>query len=343
MHAKNLFKAATLAGLLVLLFLIAWETLWRTKGYIPTFNDDKALWAAKRGEVYQPQDKATVFLGSSRIKFDLDIPTWEEVTGEKPVQLSLVGTSPRLLLKDLADDENFKGKLVVDITEVLFFSQNPAFHQSAIEATSFYKDETPSELVSNRLGFALESSLSFLEERRFSLNTFLNDLEILNRPGVFSMPAFPKGFEWTTKDRQTYMSDLFLQNKADVKRQTDIWNILIMGDPTPPLGDTALQNMLQEIKTDVDKIRARGGKVMFVRTPSSGPMYEGEKKKYPRGKYWNAMLAATNTEGLHFEDDSITAKLVCPEWSHLSRQDAVVYTKQLVRQLQGKNWFANPN
>lgn len=333
-------RAALLSLAIATVFLLAWEGFWRSKGFIPTYNDDKALWAVKRKEVYQPSGSATVFIGSSRVKFDLDIPTWEKTTGEQAVQLALVGTSPILTLQDLAEDEKFAGKLVIDVTEPLFFSQAPPFHQSAQEAVAYYKKQTPSEKASSAISLALESKLAFLEERRFSLNTLLNDIPLPNRPGVFQFPPFPKGFEWTTADRQTYMSDMFLSNPADVKRQTDIWAGLIINNPAPPIAGDALAQVLAEIKTSVDKIRSRGGKVIFLRTPSSGPFAEAEEKGYPRSQYWDRLLAFTNAPGIHFKDYPETAGLICPEWSHLSPEDAVVYTAHLVKQLGEKGWFA---
>src|SRR5688572_667485 len=105
MKSNQFVKAGLLTLALVVAFIICWETYWRSKGFIATYNDDKVLWAHTRKAVYEPINKATVFIGSSRIKFDLDIPEWEKITGEKAVQLALVGTSPRQLLQDLANDE----------------------------------------------------------------------------------------------------------------------------------------------------------------------------------------------------------------------------------------------
>jgi hypothetical protein len=339
MNKRLYLKTALLTLTVSALLVTGWELFWRAKGYKPTFNDDKNLWAAKRKAVYQPRENATVFIGSSRIKFDLDLPEWRKLTGEDAVQLALVGTSPIEVLKDLAADEKFNGKLVVDVTEGLFFSQNPVFHKLAKEATAFYKMQTVSEKISSQLNFLLEAKLAFLEERRFSLNTLLNDLEIPNRPGVFSFPSFPKGFEWTTADRQTYMSDMFLNSREDVKRQTDIWRILIMGDKTPVVQGEALVSIFKEIKQAVDKIKERGGKVIFVRTPSSGVLGDGEKIVFPREKYWGALLAYAGVEGIHFSDNPNTAGLICPEWSHLSPAGAVVYTKYFVEELNQKGWF----
>ena len=340
MQQMNLIKSVMVVITVVVFFLLGWESYWRIKGHIPTYNDDKALWANKRSEAYKDKNEATVFIGSSRIKFDLDILTWQQITGEDAVQLSLVGTSPLLLLEDLANDEKFTGKLIIDVTEPLFFSKNPGFHKSAKEATAYYKGQTLAEKMSSALNLKLESNLAFLEERRFSLNSLLNDLEVPNREGVFSMPAFPKGFEWTTYDRQTYMSDMFLSDSNAINKQTSIWLMLIMGDKTPPLTGEPLTAIFAQVKTSVDKIRARGGKVIFVRTPSSGVMGEGEKKFFPRNVYWDAMLDYVNAEGIHFLDYDDTKDLICPEWSHLSKEQAKGYTKHLASVLNSKGWFS---
>jgi hypothetical protein len=339
MNRKKFTRAGLLALLLTTAFVLCWEGFWRYKGFKITYNDDKALWAKKRAAAYKSPEAATVFIGSSRVKFDLDIPEWKRLTGEDAVQLALVGTSPLLLLHDLADDEKFKGKLVVDITEELFFSQNPVFHKSAKEAVAFYHKQTPSEKLSSLINFRLESKFVFLEERRFALNTLLNDLEIPNRPGVFSFPSFPKGFEWTTYDRQTYMSGMFLSDSNDINRQTEIWKKLILSDKTPPIKDAALTKVFAEIRSSVDKIKSRGGDVIFIRTPSSGPMAAAENAAYPRRNYWDALLSYTQTGGIHYADYPETKNMVCPEWSHLAPPDVIKYTDHLVKRLGEKGWF----
>ena len=338
MQTKNLLKAGILGLVLVTTFILGWEGYWRSKGYVATYNDDKVLWANKRHEAYQAKEKATVFIGSSRIKFDLDIPTWESLTGEKAVQLAQVGTSPRLLLEDLANDKNFNGKLVMDITEVLFFSEAPFVNKSSREAIGYYHKQTPSEKLSSLVDFALESKLTFLEESRFSLSALQSDIPIQNRPDVFVFPSFPKSFSWTTFDRQTYMPNIFLSDSNDIKKVTGVWAML-GADPTPAVDGKALTQIFNEVKTNIEKIRNRGGKVILTRTPSSGPFAMGEAHKYPREKYWDQLVAFTQLEGIHYQDNPVTKVLTCPEWSHLAPKDAVTYTKQLVRSLDQKGWF----
>ena len=85
MNNSSLTKAGILAFVLMLIAVFIWEFYLRSKGFETTFNDDPALWTDKRDMVYEPADKATVFIGSSRIKFDLDIPTWETITGDHAI------------------------------------------------------------------------------------------------------------------------------------------------------------------------------------------------------------------------------------------------------------------
>src|SRR5450631_4535057 len=132
MPLNTLSKPAILMLVLVLAVIGGWELYLRSKGEAISYDDGPPLWADKRAMVYEPSDKATVFIGSSRIKYDLDIPTWEKITGKHAIQLAIEGSSPVPVLVDLGNDKNFAGRLVVDVTEPLFFSsfgggkRNPA-------------------------------------------------------------------------------------------------------------------------------------------------------------------------------------------------------------------------
>ncbi len=112
MESPGLKKAGILSLIVVLVIIGCWEFYLRSIGVSNSFDDNEALWAHKRAQIYDKQERSTFFIGSSRIKFDIDLKTWEEVTGEKAVQLALVGTSPQLILKDLAEDKNFPLKFL---------------------------------------------------------------------------------------------------------------------------------------------------------------------------------------------------------------------------------------
>jgi hypothetical protein len=345
MTSHSLVKAAILAVIIVFSFAASWEYYWRSRGFTPTHNDDKVLWALKRKEIYHTPERSTVFIGGSRIKFDVDIPTWETLTGDEVIQLALVGTPARPILQDLAKDTRFKGKVIIDVAEPQFFTLDSMNREkSARESLEYYNGETPAQRASTFVNYELESRLVLLEEGKFSLTELLEDLRIPDRPGVFTFPQFPKEFGLTTAERQTFMNAKFLSDTALQNTQKRIWSRLLVGGMKrfPAMQGEQLEVFLVHIKTFVDQIRARGGQVIFVRPPSSGILLETEKQTYPRDQYWDRLLKFTNTPGIHFEDYPEIAHFVCPEMSHLSSEDAVTFTKHLVRILEEKHGWAFP-
>jgi hypothetical protein len=338
MQSNHFAKAALLTLGLVVAFFAGWEIFLRSKGMSVSYDDGKESWAYQRARVYAPADEATVFIGSSRIKFDLDIPTWEKRTGEKAVQLAKQGNSPLPVLDDLAADENFKGKLIIDVTEGLFFSSNPANNNEPRSYVTYYKKQTPAEKASFQLDHALESGLVFLDRENYSLNALLERVRPQNRTGVFSFPIFPPQFDQNSFERQSFMTDQFVADTNLHRKVTDIWMYFASLRKEPPASGATLDSFFTVVKKDVDRIRARGGQVIFVRTPSSGPYWQGEQHGFPREKYWDRLLAVTNTPGIHFKDYPALDHFVCPEWSHLTPKDAVSFTENLIPALEEKGW-----
>src|SRR5688500_11566285 len=111
MSKSHFTKAGLLMLLTVIITVAGWEIYLRQTGHRISYDDGPEEWSQKRDMVYRKN--ATVFIGSSRIKYDLDIDTWRKLTGEDAVQLAMEGTSPRPILKHLADDPDFKGRLIV--------------------------------------------------------------------------------------------------------------------------------------------------------------------------------------------------------------------------------------
>jgi hypothetical protein len=338
------FKTSILMLIVVASFVMSLEWYWRSRGFTPTFNDDKVLWASKRKEIYKPINAATVFVGGSRIKFDLDVHTWEKLTGEKAIQLAIVGTPARLVLRDLANDAKFKGKVIVDVAEAQFFSFPDSAQRDRLarNALKYYHDETPAQNASAYINYFLESKLVFVEESKFSLTSLLDKLDIPDRPGIRRGPSalIPREFSVSNFNRQNCITPMFLADPQLLNKQKAIWMMGITR-ATPIKGDT-LQTFLKQTKIAIDKIRSRGGTVVFVRPPSDGPYTEMENRLYPRQKYWDYLLEYTNTPGIHYADYPGTANLVCGEWSHLTLKDAAVYTAQLVKILQEEKGWTFP-
>jgi len=312
----------------------------RNQGNKVSYDDNEALWADKRAMVYEPSDRATVFAGSSRIKYDLDISTWVALTGQQAIQLANVGSNPRLVLKDLANDENFKGKLIVDVTEGVFFSEQSFYDWRTKKKIAYYKDRTPTQRFSFQVDHVLESQFVFLDQDNFSINAMLDNMHIPSRPGIFPGLFFPIGFTPVNFERQSYMTPGFVADTSQQNAVKGIWAHGMLRKADHQMLTDQMDAIFNSVKSDIDKIRARGGDVMFVRPPSSGPLKEAELKGFPRAAYWDRLLTFTGCKGIHYADYPATADLICPEWSHLCPADAVVYTKSLVKALkEEKGWF----
>ncbi|MEO7764170.1 MAG: hypothetical protein ABIR78_07405 [Ferruginibacter sp.] len=339
MNTSSLVKAALLTLVLVIAAVASWEFYVRHHDFDTSYDDGPALWAHKRKMLYEDPAKSTVFIGSSRNKFDVDIDTWENITGDHVIQLACVGSTPLPVLENLANDKNFKGKLIIDVTEGLFFSSSPQNSYRPVDAIKYYKEETPAQCVSFHLDHLLESQFAFLDKERLSLNAMLDNIKIPNRPGVFQPPVFANGFGRTKFNRQEYMTPTFLADTNQQNQQRAIWALFGRLSTEPPVSGTKLDSVLNSIKINTDKIKARGGQVIFVRTPSSGPYFMGESMGFPREKYWERILSITGCPGIHFTDYPVIAHFQCPEFSHLNSSDAIVYTKNLIKILtEEKGW-----
>jgi hypothetical protein len=342
MNKPSLVKAALMTLLLVATSLVSWELYLRSKGVTISYDDEESLWADKRSMVYEPSDKATVFIGSSRNKYDIDIPTWKSLTGDHVIQLSCVGSTPLPTLDNLANDKNFKGKLIVDVTEILFFSTSPHNAEAPTKRIEWYKKRTPAQWFSFHVNHLLESQFVFLDKDYYSLNALINRVKIPSRKGVFVFPDFPMEFERVTFDRQCFMTDKFVADTNLRNQVKGVWAFIQSISKDPPLNGQPLDSLLNTVKADVDKIKARGGQVLFIRTPSSGPFLMGEKMGYPRAQYWDRLLTVTGCPGIHFEDYPAIAHFECPEFSHLRPSDAVIFTSNIVDILQKEKGWVFP-
>jgi hypothetical protein len=337
MPANNLAKAAILMVFLVLVAIGSWEIHLRQKGVSIAYDDGGPMWSDKRALVYDNPDKADVFIGASRIKYDLDVDTWQQLTGRHAIQLALEGSSTMPFLEDLANDPKFKGKLIVDVTEFCYFSDAPLFNAEPQNYVKYYKNETPAQRASFLINRVAESQLVFLDQQFLSLNALLdNNLNISNRPGFVSTGKLKFPIEFWRQDfsRQTKMAPRFLTDTALQDEVTGVWSLLLdMGAKTPPPKVDPIPGIMQRTVVAVDKIREHGGEVVFVRPPSSGKFWAVEQLVFPRKKLWDPLIAATGCKGYFFTDYPGLAKFVPVEWSHLSPEGAVGFTKELIKVL----------
>lgn len=139
------------------------------------------------------------------------------------------------------------------------------------------------------------------------------------------------------------MNPKFVVDTTKQNQVRGVWAFLQKINKDPPISGKTLDSLLLTVKSDVDKIQARGGKVLFIRSPSSGPFLAGENMAYPRAQYWDTLLAVTGCPGIHFADYPAIAHFQCPEFSHLKPSNGMIYTENIIDILQKDKGWKFPN
>ena len=95
----------------------------------------------------------------------------------------------------------------------------------------------------------------------------------------------------------------------------------------------SIEARFHDVATTVEKLRARGGKIIFVRFPHSGDLKTLEDRETPRAGIWDRVIKDTGAPSIYYEDYPELSGFNCPEWSHLSAGDSVEFSKRLVPHL----------
>jgi hypothetical protein len=311
-----------------------WEVYWRHHDFIPgDYEDTPAVWELQRERA---TGAATVLIGSSRMWEDVDLGEWQQIAAVRPVQLAIAGRNPQPVLRDLAADPLFHGLVVCEVTPYLFYAE-PESLTSAIMRKG--RRQTLSQRAANRIGMMLESQLAFIDSET-RLSTLWKRVPFPIRTGTFPVREVPKGHEMHA-DRDTRMWRRIETDSGYRALFQRLW-LFYAGGPQPTLEEkppslqTAYPGIQQlvdrtsaRVANDVTTIRARGGDVVFVRFPASGPAYWSEARSFPRSLSWEPLLHKTGATGVNFADYPQLQGYNLPEWSHMSAADAPRFTQAL--------------
>ncbi|HZR77962.1 MAG TPA: hypothetical protein VFA58_02080, partial [Chthoniobacterales bacterium] len=176
-----------------------------------------------------------------------------------------------------------------------------------------------------------------------SLDGLLNQLPIPNRPGARVPPIFPPYFNREDRERRARMWEKCADPESPLaKKIQQIW-IPLFTPPPPPSYipkdvfmagmKKGIERRFADVAGAVEKIRARGGRIVFVRFPHTGGLKELEDKIMPRQQSWDPLLQMTKAPGIYYSDYPELSGFNCPEWSHLTAGDSVEFSKRLVPRL----------
>lgn len=308
-----------------LIVLGFYNNYFRSKGYFATVVDSKDLWALQRSKVYQKGKTPLVFLGASRTLFGIDMK-WvkNNMPDYFPVMLAINGHYPLMALKDLSEDVNFKGVVIVDIDSRGLSKQNHYMQQYYID--HYHNTWTPNKYIH-------QSILSYLQSKVVFTNPDFGVLKLINR--YLSGQGLPDKPNSSMQPNRNSKLDLTIVDSAILAN--NFYNILsqdLIDNPAPP-PEQWLSNLIQ-IEGWVDSIKSRGGDVIFYSPPVSGRQITLSEKGYPRHLYWDVFISTLGVKGVLSEDIQGMEKFILPDESHIDYRDKSRYTKTLFDYLKKK-------
>jgi hypothetical protein len=315
----------TAAGTALALFVCAlgtWEWRMRSLGLeAGDLGATRGAWVAARRRI-DAGDVPLAIMGSSRVLFGTSLNDFEQIAGVRPLQLAMQGSSTRRFMANIAADADFKGLLIVDTTPLNFYRSGGGLFDGVLD---HYRDQSLSQRSDHWLDQRLQRHFAYLDADYRLLKLIERESRLAERDGV----GGPYRTVWkvaeTYEDRQTYTWDRLQHDERLRAHAIAVWRANMKRPPA--LSPAEFAAVIAATRADVEKIRARGGDVVFVRPPSCGELAEIENTKFPRAQAWDRLLHETRTRGFHFADHEATMALNCVEESHLSHADAVVFTR----------------
>jgi len=309
----------------------------RMLGNMPGVRDDASLWGLMRTRANAPD--ALVLIGDSRMQLDIDVARLSQLSDRPVVQLAIDGQTYLPVLRDLADDPNFRGTVLVAANNA-----PPAIGTADREANALIdhwhrrmKGQW-SAYINAWLGLQLQGTSGWFatdlprEEifRRIvagrKTSSYLQTLPDRSRRADYGPPEAQAQF-YVSRVLRNYVKPFDGRGITDIAGfEARLESLLAQEQPRNPAG---LEQTILQIGKWATAIRSRGGKVIFIALPRSGMIRRIEDVRTPREMYWDPFLAGTGGAGLHFADEPALAGYRAPDGSHLDQRQVGPFTEDL--------------
>ncbi len=320
----------------------AWEARARDLGYTPTYSDTPNLWSERRALARGVGPEQVVLIGASRILFDTNLETFRaEVGGPLPIQLATVGSNPLVILEDLAKDPTYAGTTIVGIAPGLAAAAAGPPIAFPTRYVTHHASWSPAQRFELPLALWLQDRFALINPDLTLSNVVKGALGLSPRKDAYA-PEFPPHMYTLDRTRQARMTVQVATDPAKQHEIQQIWLPLFKGPPKPAAFTEEQWAKMQADGWDANRARfraavaaitARGGRVILHRFPATGEVYELERKLMPNVLFWDRLVADTGAPAISWEDYPELQGFPCPEWSHLNAEDAIEYTRRLIRVL----------
>ena len=320
-----------LAGLLLVVMSGSLELFWRQAGHFATVNDDEGLWAEARSQI-DDDPRTVVLVGLSRMQLDVSSePFRARYPGRKLVRLESPQRHPVSALEDLARDPEFRGTVIASISMPWV---REGVYRGFEQELSYLQDRYGWNARFNRkLATIIQSHVVFTNPR-LRLRDVIEDAV---RTGRLPDPHFLL----THPDRSRAGYLLLRSDYAGVAKMIEAASRNRHSEQH--ISPESLLTELRHVDEMAERIRMRGGRVIFVRLPTTGNLWDIDESHYPRAQYWDVFSRQTRTPTLHFQDVPSLAAFECPDGSHLDAKDRHAFTEALLDEFVQRGWLTPPS
>jgi hypothetical protein len=323
-------------GLTVILFVVAVgsiEYYLRHEEYRASVKDTSKLWAYYRNKCdTEPSPTQVVALGASRMQLGFSPTVFDDKAECADVlMLPIDGTNCLPLLEDIANHSQFHGVLICSMLESHFLSNSSGrlFEYMGCHRQIYLESKFSRfvEMINTLCGREIESRLVITQ---FGL-VELTDALLAPSPRYHHMtkyryrPADYRGLlsadelAWR-RDQRLKLIAPKLQEPAKTKDELLVTRSEWMA---------GVEQAWQWAKV----IQDRGGRVVFVRFPTSNERWELDERRRPKDLFWDYAAARSPVEMIHFMDIPGADQFECPDTSHLNYDDGEAFTVMIAEEL----------
>lgn len=326
---RSWLKLWVAALIVIAVMLGSIEGYWRSQGYVPGVIDSKALWSLQRDRV-DSVAHPLVLLGASHTQYGIDLELLRRaLPGYTPIMLAINGHFPLAILHQLALDDEFHGMVWVDIEADGMRRALWGHSQAWID---YYHHAWSPSLKFHRRILTWWQQLALIANPKFSALASLKHLINGTQPDTPPLTYHPDrsgNIDYSKTDAEALRKH-FVQLAEHAVRTLDPPN------PQQWLAD------LETVNDWVRSIQARGGEVIFYRTPTQGKLRQLASQLYPRDRYWDRFAAATPAHTLMLRDVPAINRIPLPDGSHVDMHDKDDYTRAILAAFRKRGWLPPP-
>ncbi len=338
-------KILVVALIMPVLMVMLLEYTLVKKGFQATVLDSAALWIEQRVRASTLGNRALILVGASRIQLGLDLSVLRDGLALEPVQLAVDGSSFFSVLEGLARDPSFRGTVIVDYADHVIQQGLVKDYAAGLQRAYEKRDKTAGGLAA-RAENILESIVrhhlrSYADGARPMTSLFERALrDGSTQQYLVTFPDRTRNADYTKVSMPDfYYSRVFRHsglkpslNEPVTTTQIDRFLYEAISQFGPADNRSFLEN-LTLLKVWVERIRQRGGDVIFLRMPVSGFVQMIDNQRYPRADFFDQVTSLTGAASIHFADFPEMGDFHCPDGSHLDYRDKKPFTKALVQEL----------